>query len=155
MIGNIPDVEKVRAYSTPIIPLAYKDAMSYLEQVRLIKNKTNELVAIVNGLRTQTGTNTQDINNLQTALAELDARVSAQLEDLMEGKNVPLYIDALSTWIDNNLQTLVGRVVKYVFFGLTDDGYFVAYIPDSWDFIRFDTCIEPKADMYGHLIMQW
>ena len=45
--------------------------------------------------------------------------------------------------------------MKMVWFGLTQDGYFVAYIPDSWDEITFDTGMIYSEDSYGCLMLKW
>ena len=74
--------------------------------------------------------------------------------DGVESGNIPqALIDGLATWIDNNLQDLISRAIKFVWFGLTTDGYFVAYIPDSWDELTFDTCMDFANEYYGHLLI--
>ena len=65
---------------------------------------------------------------------------------------------AFANWMNANALDLVGEMVKLVIFNITDDGYFVAYIPESWDDILFgttgyDTMI-PGYD-YGHLILSY
>lgn len=62
-------------------------------------------------------------------------------------------------WCRTNLVDLVGEVIHNVFFGLTDEGYFVAYIPESWDDIIFNTTgydidVELMPD-YGHLVLSY
>ena len=42
-----------------------------------------------------------------------------------------------------------------VFFGLTLDGYFVAYIPESWTQIIFDTGAVYGTPEYGRLILSY
>lgn len=125
--------------------------MSYYELLCKVVEYLNQVIEQVDKNSAQIAINIQDIKSLK---AELDATL-AELEKVKNGEYVNLYIDALASWIDNNLQELVGRVVKYVFFGLTDDGYFIAYIPDTWDFINFDTIIQPENPLYGHLLLQW
>ena len=78
-----------------------------------------------------------------------------ELNKIKNGEYMSEYIKALEEWIDRNLQTLVSKIVKYVFFGLSQDGHFVAYIPESWDFIEFDTIVDTDSELYGHLIMRW
>ena len=41
--------------------------------------------------------------------------------------------------VQNDIVGLIGDMIKFVFFGLTTDGYFVAYIPEPWDSIIFNT----------------
>ena len=41
-------------------------------------------------------------------------------------------------------------------FGLGDDGHFKAYIPATWQFLQFDTGLNPDdPTTYGHLIIKW
>ena len=65
---------------------------------------------------------------------------------------------AFANWMQVNALDLVGEMTKLVIFNITDDGYFVAYIPESWDDILFgttglDTFI-PGYD-YGHLVLSY
>ena len=47
-------------------------------------------------------------------------------------------------------------IVKFVCFGLGDDGHFKAYIPATWQFLQFDTGLNPDdSETYGHLIIKW
>ena len=62
---------------------------------------------------------------------------------------------ALKEWADKNVPGLITNIVKYVFFGLSADGHFIAAIPTAWDFIQFDTVVDINSDFYGHLILRW
>lgn len=98
------------------------------------------------------------VQELQKRLELTEEQVKdilAELEAIKDGKYMDVYIDALGKWIDKNLQQLISRIVKYVFFGLSEDGHFTAYIPDSWDFITFSTNMNFESDLYGHLVMSW
>lgn len=80
--------------------------------------------------------------------------------NLIRAGNIPADIAAgMKEWIVRNFYDIVGDMAKMVFFGLTDSGYFVAYIPESWDDIDFKTtgwdimlAIQPE---YGHLILEY
>lgn len=80
--------------------------------------------------------------------------------DMIRSGNLPADIAAgIKEWIVRNFYDIVGDMAKMVFFGLTDSGYFVAYIPESWDDIDFKTtgwdimlAIQPE---YGHLILEY
>lgn len=80
------------------------------------------------------------------------------LDDIAAG-NFPKEIsDAIKNWITANFYDIVGDMAKTVWFGLTDAGYFVAYIPESWDEVKFKTTgydytteLQPE---YGHLVLQ-
>ena len=134
-----------------VLPLVYDNSLSYYEVLCKVVEYLNRVIKQVDSNTIQIQINIKDIKQLKAELA----LVQSELEKVKNGEYVSLYINALASWIDNNLQELVGRVVKYVFFGLTDDGYFCAYIPDSWKFINFDTIIDTTSPLYGHLLLQW
>lgn len=80
-------------------------------------------------------------------------------DDIMAG-NFPESIEkAFHDWMLLHANELVGSMVKNVFFGLTDAGYFVAYIPESWGDITFNTTgLDIAVDLqpeYGHLVLSY
>lgn len=88
-----------------------------------------------------------DISELQ----EADKEINARIEELSK------HIDTL---VDNNTITqlvkqAIDKTIKSVFFGLNDDGYFVAYIPNSWDCITFGTIMDCNSDNYGRLTLTY
>jgi len=82
-----------------------------------------------------------------------------ELVEQIEAGNFPKSIrDAFAKWMRENALTLVGELVKMVFFGLNDEGYFVAYIPEGWDDIIFNTTgldISIAGVDYGHLVLSF
>lgn len=80
-----------------------------------------------------------------------------QLVEAMEAGDIPEGIqDGIRQWLSVNALDLIGELVKMVFFGITLDGYFVAYIPDSWEDIIFGTTgldDFPAGVDYGHLTL--
>lgn len=66
--------------------------------------------------------------------------------------------EGFELWMRENALDLIGELATMVFFGLTDDGYFVAYVPESWDDITFNTSnydiVIPDID-FGHLILSY
>lgn len=99
------------------------------------------------------------------ALDEWSEKAEIRIEDLetfkdaLENGDLPEGVrSGILKWCENNLLDLVAQTLKTVFFGLTDDGYFVAYISDSWDDIEFNTSgldiNIPDLD-FGHLILSY
>lgn len=88
-------------------------------------------------------------------LAKTVVQLQNDIEDLLNGEYIDNYVKALATWIDNNLQQLVAKVVKYVWFEIDESGYFIAYIPDTWDFVDFGTELDPDDEDYGKLVLEW
>lgn len=132
-----------------VLPLVYDDSLSLYELMCKVVDYLNKLIAGVNTLNHQVSINTEDIKNLKSELAY----IQSELEKIKNGEYADFYIEMLAKWIDNNLQTLVSKIVKYVFFGLSLDGHFIAAIPTSWDFIKFSTITE--GPLYGHLVLRW
>lgn len=79
--------------------------------------------------------------------------------DIMAGNFPQSMVDSLKKWISRNAYDIIGELVKMVFFGLTDSGYFVAYIPESWSDITFKTTEYdiniPLFGEYGHLVLYY
>ena len=82
----------------------------------------------------------------------------AMVADIEAGTFPESIRDAFSKWMQENAFSLVGELVKLVFFGITDSGHFVAYIPDGWDDIIFNTTgldISIAGEDYGHLTLSF
>lgn len=145
------NIKSLRFWCNKILPLVYDDSLSYYELLCKVVDFCNKLLENQNEIREileQYGT---DIESLKKDVKDLQT----ELEKVKNGDYLSLYIDSLQNWIDRNVQNLVARIVKYVFFGLTDDGHFIAYIPETWDFIHFDTIMSTDDELYGHLVLQW
>lgn len=142
-------MDNFRFWCQKVLPLVFDDSISYYETLCKLAKSLNEVINNVEYLNQQIGESGLEelIQQVQDMQDELDA--------IKDGEYVDNYIDQLARWIDNNLQQLVGRVMKFVNFGLSSDGYFVAYIPESWQFISFDTVVDPESPAYGHLIVRW
>lgn len=80
------------------------------------------------------------------------------VDDIYNGTLTPALDKSLRIWINKNMESIIADAVKMVFFGITDDGYFVAYIPDSWNDITFGTTgldDFPSGIEYGHLTLSY
>ena len=100
----------------------------------------------------------EELERWRTGESERINQLYAWYQSLIDGNLTPEMLSAINKWCRENLYDLVGDLVHMVFFGLTDDGYFVAYIPEGWDDIIFTTSgldeIVPDLD-YGHLILSY
>lgn len=82
--------------------------------------------------------------------------LKALYDAIISGNFPPSVTFAFNKWMRENALDLVGELVKMVFFGITDDGYFVAYIPESWEDVIFGTSgldDFPSGIDYGHLTL--
>ena len=103
----------------------------------------------------------EDINNLKewTNTHEEEYLQLKQLyDDIISGNFPPAMYDTLHDWVVTNSASIIAELTKMVIFNITDDGYFVAYIPESWDDIVFTTTgldeIIPGYD-YGRLVLSY
>ena len=85
-------------------------------------------------------------------------QLKALYDSLISGNFPPEIVTAFNKWAKENMPDLLKEAVKSVWFALTDDGYFVAYIPESWAEIIFNTTgldiTIPGVD-YGHLVLSF
>lgn len=107
------------------------------------------------------GTFDEVIETLNAWIAENEPKLDdfEQLYNMMMSGNLPPGVqEGINKWMRLHALDIVGELVKMVFFGLTDDGYFVAYIPEGWDDIIFNTTgfdiSIPDID-YGHLVLSF
>ena len=78
-------------------------------------------------------------------------------DDIVAGNFPPGMADTLKTWVIKNSASIIANLVKMVFFVL-EDGYLVAYIPDSWKDIIFGTTgldDFPAGYDFGHLTLTY
>ena len=92
----------------------------------------------------------------ESAEASIDG-LKTLLDNIAAGVFPEEIADAIKNFIVKNFYDIVGDMMKMVFFGLTDSGYFVAYIPESWEDIEFFTTgWDFTTDLmpeYGHLVL--
>lgn len=88
-----------------------------------------------------------------------------KLEDLeafktaLESGELPAGVQrGIETWLATHGE-VIAAIIKNVWFGLTDTGYFIAYVPDSWNDITFKTTgLDIALDImpeFGHLVLQY
>ena len=121
-----------------------------------------DLYWLVNQLK-QALTNTETLRlhdiGQDTRLDGLDT-LTAQLKDATDQLFAKLKAgdftkDTFIEWVNTNMTDIIYQMVRFVFFGLDDDGHFVAYIPASWEFLHFDTLLDPDKPGFGHLVVYY
>ena len=128
----------------PVIPKLYWDALSQEQRIHKICESLHKLCEYANQLAE--GINTDHVV-IEQLLGEFEQFKDSGFEDYYEQQ--------LNQWIQDNAATLFESMAKLVLFGLDDDGHLVAYIPEGWSDIWFDTiatCADPN---YGHLCIIW
>ena len=128
---------------TPALPQFYWDVYSAEQRVKHICYEIDKIIAYANMLGVNINATHEDVAKLQELFQKFQDQGLAEL-----------YEKLLQQWVDDNMERIISRAVKFVYFGLTNDGYFCAYIPDSWDEITFDTGAVYGRSDYGRLILK-
>lgn len=126
---------------TPVIPKFYWDVYSAEQRMKQLCMNFDKLEHYV-----QYMADTFNEWDLEFTKA-LEDEITAMWEAVHSG-----YEEAIREWFARDS---FRELANQVFFGLTDDGHFVAYIPESWDDIIFDTGFNYGDDTYGRLILRW
>lgn len=129
---------------TPTIPKLYWNVKSQEQRILNLFDLLNKLVCYSEQMGIQLNVSKDELDKLQD---EFEKFQDSGFEDFYEKQ--------LAQWIKDNAAVLFQLLAKQVYFGLTDDGHFCAYIPDSWSDITFDTgAVYGQAD-YGRLILRF
>lgn len=130
--------------SAPVVPKLYYDALSPEQRIKKLCEELHRLCEYANLLG-------ENINLDHAAIAQLQA----DFQRFIDGEYDEYYKEVMYRWIQEHFADLISEGVKQVFFGLTDDGYFCAYVPDSWSEISFDTGAVYGRSDYGRLILRF
>jgi len=129
---------------TPTLPQFYWDVYSAEQRIKHICFEIDKIINYADSLGVQLNITHDDVEELQQ-----------EFEQFKESGFADYYEQLLQKWIDENHKAIYEHLAKQVFFGLTDDGMFCAYVPDSWSDITFDTGANYGAYDYGRLILRF
>lgn len=129
---DVKPLNHFRFWCQKVLPLVYDDSLSYYEVLCKVVNYINNLI----------NTNNQIIEYVDELKAELKV---------------------VQEWIDNFDTSYAESIIReylatMIFVRISDAGYFVYYIPESWDDITFNTTgldiTIPDTD-YGRLVLSY
>ena len=131
---------------TPTIPKMYWDVHSQEQRIHRICDMLDKLICYADYLG----------DNVEITKEDIEA-LKSEFEEFKESGFEDYYAEQLEQWINDNMSDIIAKYVSMVFFGLTLEGRFVAYIPNgaAWDDIVFDTGMIYGIDTYGRLILRW
>lgn len=148
LTNNIQPIPLLPYYGTfpytAALPSFYWDVKSPEQRIYDICLVLDKLIAYDNE---QTDAINENSNQTNT-LAEL-------FDKFMQTGFNDYYKEQVKQWVNDNLEFIYTETAKQVFFGLTDNGYFCAYIPNSWSEITFDTGAVYGTEQYGRLILRY
>lgn len=126
-----------------VLPAVYDDSLSYYELLAKIQQKCNELIDANNYLQEWQATQDEVIREL-----------TQQVEDFINGGYRQDFDQFAQAWLSQNIQQALVEATHMVFFALTEDGYFTAFIPTKWSFV-FDTIMDYSNVNYGSLTIKY
>ena len=122
-----------RFWCQKVLPLVYDDSLGYYEVLCKVTDYINNLIANQREL----------INDVETLEAELKI-----VQDWINNFDPQIAQDIIEKYIAHG-----------VYFGLSDSGYFITYIPQGWRAIKFNTTgldIQlPCHPEYGRLVLSY
>lgn len=130
--------------STPSLPSFYWNVYSQEQRIKKLCEELCKLVDYANALGVYTNADHDRIDALY-----------AEFEQFKESGFAEYYEQLLQKWIYENSKAIYEHLAKQVFFGLTDDGHFCAYVSESWSDIQFDTGAVYGRSDYGRLILKF
>lgn len=126
-------IRPLRFWCQKVLPLVYDESLSYYEVLCKVREKLNEII--------------QEQNK--------QADIIKEIQDA---------IQKLDEWIENFDTEFIEKVVReylatMIFVSITDTGYFMYHIPESWRNITFNTTgLDIELEMqpeYGHLVLSY
>lgn len=129
---------------TPALPQFYWDVYSAEQRIKHICYEIDKIIAYADSLGVNLNVTHEDVAKLQE-----------DMQNLKDGGLIDLYEAQIAQWVQDRMPEIILACIKQVYFGLTDDGYFCAYIPDAWSDIVFDTGMVYGRSDYGRLILRF
>lgn len=130
--------------ATPVLPSLYWDVYSAEQRWKAIAEHLKKLCEYAEYLSGEVNIDRDTINQL---LDEFQQFKESGFEDYYEQQ--------LEAWVNANVANIFEQYAKLVMFGLDDEGHFVAYVPESWSDIWFDTIADYNDPLYGSLVLLW
>ena len=126
-------METFRFWCQKVLPLVYDNSLSYYETLCKVVDYLNNLIKDNNIVIKNVKELQSELNVVKKWIAEFDTSYAEKI-------------------IADNIATMV-------FFEVTKDGHFVAYIPDNWRDITFNTTgydlTVPIQPNFGHLVLSY
>lgn len=141
---NTPQVVAGVTQFTPAIPKFYWDVDSQEQGIKQLCKTMCMLIDFLNQVADQVNLDTDAI-----------AKLEADFKKFVESGFDDYYREQIEKWFNANAWSIYKLIAKQVFFGLTSDGYFCAYVPESWKEITFDTGSVYGREDYGCLILRF
>ena len=123
----------------------------YKSNLRWISEMIKALRTAVDSLEETDKTHTNDITSIKTTLTQMEQ----EIQDIIDGKLPDNWYQIIENYVNGNFPDIILKLISFVFFGLTDDGHFAAYISKNLSFLSFDTDVTAGSENYGRLVLKY
>jgi len=144
-IGYVPQVVRpLLAYAIQkVLPAVYDDSLSYYEVLAKVQHKLDEVVASLSNL-----------NEWQETQDGVMTQLTHMVEDFIAGGYRDDFDQFAQDWLRENVEEALALGSHMVFFGLTDDGHFIATVPERWALV-FGTILDYDDPNFGSLTITY
>ena len=129
------ELKQFKMWCQKVLPLVYDDSLSYYEVLCKVTDYINNIIEQL------------DLNDDVIAALQADMIV------------VQKWIEDFDKFTNEQIEEIIAEYLKVaVFFELTDSGYFVANVPQTWNEITFNTTgldTTVSGVEYGHLVLSY
>lgn len=123
-----------------VIPSINWEVMSHEQRVQWLTCNIAGLIEYVN----------KQADSLNLLDSDIE-RLAQEFEKFKESGFNDYYEEQICKWINEKLSCIVSNTVRFVQFGLTDDGRIFVTIPNNWDFLQFKTDMDLDSADFGKL----
>ena len=106
-------IDRVKFWCYKVLPLVYDDSLSYYELLCKVVSKLNELI--------------EKYASFDDVVAEIQSAIDALQKQIDEFDTT--YIEEL----------IKDKLANMIYVWVSDAGYFIYYIPESWNDVSFNT----------------
>lgn len=128
----MPNFKHFHFWCQKVLPLVYDESLSYYEVLCKVVDYLNHMLDDVNNI-------VQDYDELKKELNEIQKWIQNFSADYLE-------------------KLIAEKIATMIFVEISDAGYIVYYIPETWNDITFNTTgldIDVKDKDYGHLVLSY
>lgn len=126
------DFKHFHFWCQKVLPLVYDESLSYYEVLCKVVDYLNHMLDDVNNI-------VQDYDELKKELNEIQKWIQNFSTDYLE-------------------KLIAEKIATMIFVEISDTGYIVYYIPETWNDITFNTTgldVDVKDKGYGHLVLSY
>lgn len=130
---------------TPALPQFYWDVYSGEQRIKHMCYEIEKVIAYANMLGVNLNATHDDVVKLQQ-----------EFEQFKDGEMLDFYEKQIADWIQANMERIMREaLLKFIVPGITEDGHFCIYRPDSWNDIQFEFGSVYGRSDYGCIILRF